>query len=154
MLSFINAKVGLYNQLQALLTSDAADIVQYGLPTDIPAINKRRRVYVLAVPPYTPNPVYTPGSQVRVERFVIPIAVEVEVGTGTNASTGAQIAEQGLATLLSAIDTLHDTDPSLGGVCTYSGFGLAADAVGPIADVQGGGGFLAHCLLELNCEAW
>jgi hypothetical protein len=147
-ISVWTTKLGVLAVLKTLMPTDA-DVVQLGLPVQVPTINDERRIYVLAVPPYQSVPIFESGSQVRRSDYVVPLVVEVDTLTGNDVD-GQVTAEQGLATLVGQIEALLLSDPSWGGVCFASGLAMAAEWAGPIADVQGGGGFLAHTLLELH----
>ena len=145
-------KFGVLAKLKTLVPV-SADLVKLGLPVQDPPLNSKRRVYVMPVPPYQSAPVLESGSQVRKSDLVVPVLLEVETITG-NDVLGQETAEQGLATLVSQVEALCDADPSWGGVCFASGVSLASEAAGPIADIQGGGGFLAHALLEVHVRTW
>jgi hypothetical protein len=145
-------KFGVLTKLKTLAPVDA-DLVKLGLPVLDPPLNSKRRVYVMPVPPYQTTPIFESGSQVRKADLVVPVLLEVEAITGNNVD-GQETAEQGLASLVAAIEALCVRDPSWGGVCFASGVALASEAAGPIADIQGGGGFLAHALLEVHVRTW
>ena len=149
MISAWATKLAIKSALKTALYPDDADIVKVGLPVQEPTVNQKRRVYVLNVPPYQSTPVYESGSQIRRSDYVVPIAVEVEYNTGNDVD-GQETAETALATLVGQIEAVCLADPSWGGTVFASGISLAAEAAGPIADVQGGGGFLAHALLQVH----
>ena len=151
-ISAFTVKFGVLAKLKTLAPADA-DLVKLGLPVLDPPINSKRRVYVMPVPPYQATPVFESGSQVRKVDLVVPVLLEVESITGNDVN-GQETAEGALATLVGQIEALCDADPSWGGVCFASGVTLASEAAGPIADVQGGGGFLAHALLEVHARTW
>jgi hypothetical protein len=151
-ISAFSVKFGVLTVLKTLMPTDA-DLVKLGLPVQDPPLNDYRRVYVMPVPPYQATPIFESGSQVRQANLVVPVLLEVEILTGNDVE-GQEAAETDLATLVAQIEALCDADPSWGGVCFASGIALASEAAGPIADVQGGGGFLAHALLEVHCRTW
>jgi len=141
-------KFGVLAALKTLVPADA-DLVKLGLPVLDPPLNDYRRIYVMSVPSYQSTPVFESGSQVRRSDLIVPLLLEVETLTGNDVD-GQETAEQDLATLVAQVETLCESDPSWGGVCFASGVSLASEAAGPIADVQGGGGFLAHALLQVH----
>lgn len=151
-ISAFTVKFGVLTALKTLEPTDA-DLVKLGLPIGDLPINDYRRVYVMPVPPYQSTPVFESGSQMRQSDIVVPVLLEVETLTGNDVD-GQEDAETALASLIASIEALCDADPSWGGVCFASGVALASEAAGPIADVQGGGGFLAHALLEVHCRTW
>jgi hypothetical protein len=157
-LSLWTVKLGVLAGLQngqggaAGLLTEYADIVQPGLPVEIPPIAKSRRVYVLVVPGYTPSPLYGPSAEIRNEVYTIPIAVEVETRQTAPTDTGYQTAMGAMAALVAQMETIQGADPSWGGTCNWSGFSVSAEATGPIADQDGGGGWLSKALLQLHIK--
>lgn len=132
------------------LMPGSADIVKLGLPVQVVPINDEKRIYVLPVPPYQSTPIFEGGTQVRQSTLVVPLIVEAETLTGNDVD-GQETAEQNLATLVADIEALIAADPAWGSPAIYSsGLSLVLENAGAIADVQGGGGFLAHAILQVH----
>jgi len=146
-ISVFSLKAALVTGLAALIPTNA-DYVIGGLPAQVPPLNKPRRVYVLDVLHDEPLPVFVPGSQMRREDYIVPIALEVLNFTGRDVSGYAQTLAK-MGTLVAAIETICAADPSWGGVVMQSGLALAKETTGVYGD-QGGTGWCSHVLLELH----
>lgn len=146
-LSIWRVKPAVLAALATLIPTDA-DIVALGLPAAVPSNQKPRRVYILNVPVDDPIPIYVPGTQLRKEEYVIPLALEV-VNFSGRSLTGFADTEQTMARLVGAIETLCGADPSWDGTAHQSGLSLAAESTGPIAD-QSGTGWISKAVLQLH----
>ena len=146
-ISVFALKAAVVTALQALVPT-TADLVQGGMPAEVPPIALRRRVYVLNVARDEPLLIYVPGSQIRTETYELPIALEVVKFTG-HSPTGYADTETEMGALVAAIETLCANDPSWGGVVFQSGLALASESCGPYGE-QAGTGWCAHALLELH----
>lgn len=146
-LSVFALQAAVLTTLNAQLVPDDADVVDLGLPAEVPAIALFRRVYVLDAPEDTPTPVFVGSTQLRREEYALPIALEVLNYSG-NSLTGRAETLTMMQALVSAIEGVCLADPSWGGAVMQSGLSLTAPSSGPVAAQAGG--WIAHAILELH----
>jgi hypothetical protein len=146
-LSVFSLKANVLTALTPLIASGDADVVQLGIPADVPATSDPRRVYILNTPSDTPNPVFSGSTQVRREEFVVPIALEVVDYSGNDPDGQGGVLTE-MQALVTAVENVLLGDPTWGGAVHQSGFALATETTAPLAAQAGG--WISKALLELH----
>jgi hypothetical protein len=144
-------KAGVYSTLSSVLIPSVADLVLPGRPVEVPSTQTPRRVYVGNVLNDIPQPIFEPGSQLRLEQYVLPLLIDCMSYTG-NDLDGHQVAEGLVAAIATAIENQLRADPSWGAVVDSSGLALSAEDTSVTPDGPGGAGWRSGAILELHVK--
>ncbi len=150
-ISVWSVKAAVEAALQTALVPSVADIVQLGRPVETPSLQQPRRVYIGGVLNDSPQPIWEPVSQVRLEEYEIPLMIDCLSFSG-NDPAGYATAETLVADIVAAIEAQIGNDPSWSATCHNSGLSLAAAYTSALGDAPSGSGYRSWAILQLHIQ--